>query len=168
MVGAGREAGIELQPESGRNEMNQTLQKLRQLAQESVLNAEGSDSRKEKVSASCAQLAAPLVRAFRDVENEFVRIAILQQIWPRDYDRRDDRVSGLLICWIGPDHAPSGLRLAVPHGSLRFEVSLKVDGSPVFSCFRDTDGQRPVSMDFPDGQHWMDYFFKCIADLVEL
>jgi hypothetical protein len=148
--------------------MNKTLKKLRELAQENVLTAQGSDSNKQKVSASCAQLAAPLIRAFRDVEREFVRISILQQIWPRDYDKRDDRVSGLLVGFVGPEHAPHGLKLAVPHGSLRFEVSLKSDGLPIFSCMRDTDGQRPISMDFPDGQHWLEYFYKSIADLVEL
>lgn len=148
--------------------MNQTLQKLRELAQESVLTAQGNELKDKEERASCAQLAEPLIRAFKDVENEFVRISIMRQIWPRDYDKRDDRVAALLVATLGPEHAPYGLKLVVPHGFLRFDVSLSTDGSPVFSCVRDTDGQRPMNMDFPDGERWLEYFYKCIADLVEL
>lgn len=148
--------------------MNRTLEKLRELAQESALSAEDSQSRARKKYESCAQLAAPLIRAFRDVENEFVRISVLKQIWPTDYHRRDDRVSVLLVDMLGSEDAPYGLKLIVPHGYLRFEVALKADGMPVFSCIRDTDGQRPMSMDFPDADHWLEFFYKSIADLVEL
>ncbi|EXJ15194.1 hypothetical protein [Imhoffiella purpurea] len=148
--------------------MNQTLQKLRELAQESALTAQDSDVKTRRKYESCAQIAAPLIRAFKDVENEFVRISILKQIWPRDYHRRDDRVRVLLVGMLGPREAPYGLKLAVPQGYLRFEVTLKPDGSPVFTCVRDTDGQRPMSMDFPDGDRWLEFFYKSIADLVEL
>ena len=148
--------------------MNTTLQKLRELAQESVLSSEDTSIRKQEIIASCSELAAPLIRAFKDVEKEFVRISVLRQIWPHDYDRRDDRVAGLLISFVGSDEAPYGLKLAVPHGSLRFEVSLKGDGSPVFSCYRDTHGQRPLAMDFANGDDWLEFFYKSIADLVEL
>lgn len=148
--------------------MNHTLEKLRELAQESVLTAQDSESKTRQKFASCAQLAAPLVRAFKDVEKEFVRISILKQIWPIDYHRRDDRVSVLLVGMLGSTDAPYGLKLAVPHGFLRFEVTLKSDGSPVYSCIRDTDGQRPMSMDFANRDSWLEYFYKSIADLVEL
>ena len=148
--------------------MNQTLQKLRELARESVLSAQDSELKDQRIFSSCAQLAAPLLGAFKDVEKEYVRISILRQIWPDDYDRRDDRVSGLLVALLGPEQAPYGLKMALPHGFLSFEVTLKPDGSPVFSCIRDTDGQRPLSMDFPDGGRWLEYFYKIIADVIEL
>jgi hypothetical protein len=148
--------------------MNQTLQKLREIARESVLSAEDSVGRKQEVFASCAELAAPLIRAFRDVENEFVRISVMRQIWPYDYDRRDDRVAGLLINMIGPSESPIGLKLAVPHGFLQFEVTLRPGSAPVFSCVRDTHGQRPLAMDFPNAQAWLEFFYKSIADLIEL
>ncbi|AFL75244.1 hypothetical protein [Thiocystis violascens] len=148
--------------------MNPTLQKLRELAQESVLIAQDSELKERHVYSSCAQLAAPLIRAFKDVENEYVRISVLRQIWPDDYDRRDDRVSGLLMSMPGPERAPYGLKLAMPHGFLSFEATLRKDGSPVFTCIRETDGQRPLSMDFPDSEHWLEYFYKIVADVVEL
>jgi len=148
--------------------MNQTIQKLRQIAQGNTLSAEGDLIQRRELHASCSELAAPLVRAFRDVEGEFVRISVLSRIWPDDYDRRDDRVAGLLIAWIGPESAPHGLRLAVPNGSLSFEVTLKRDGSAVFSCVRDTHGQRPAIMDFANRDDWLEFFYKSIADLVEL
>ena len=148
--------------------MNQTLKKLRELAQESVLSTQDSVFHERQLHATRAQLASPLIRAFRDVENEFVRIAMMQQIWPHDYDRRDDRVAGLLIAFFGPEQAPYGLKLAVPNGSLSFEVSFRPDGSPVFTCIRDTDGQRPLPMDFPNGNDWLTYFYKIIADMIEL
>lgn len=130
--------------------------------------SEDNFSKKQEVIASCSELAAPLIHAFKDVEREFVRISVLRQIWPHDYDRRDDRVAGLLIQMIGPAEAPYGLAMAVPHGSLRFEVGLKVDGSAVFSCTRDTHGQRPSMMDFANSEDWLEFFYKSIADLVEL
>lgn len=148
--------------------MNQTLQKLRELAQESVLSEEDSMVRKQEALASCAELAAPLIHAFKDVENEFVRISIMRQIWPHDYDRRDDRVSGLLANLVGPKDAPSGLKMLVPHGSLQFEVVLMLNGTPVYNCFRDTHGQRPLTMDFPNAEAWLEFFYKSIADLIEL
>ncbi|MFD2113145.1 hypothetical protein [Thiorhodococcus fuscus] len=148
--------------------MNRTLDKLRELAQESALSAQDSQSKARRTHESCAQLAAPLIRAFRDVESEFVRISVLKQIWPTDYHRRDDRVSVLLVGMLGPEEAPYGLKLIVPYGYLRFEVALKSDGLPVFSCVRDTQGQRPMSMDFPDADRWLEFFYKSIADLVEL
>lgn len=148
--------------------MNPTLQKLREIAQESVLSTEGTMVKKQERIDSCSELAAPLIRAFRDVETEFVRISVLRQIWPHDYDRRDDRVAGLLLAMIGPEQAPYGLKLAVPHGALSFEVTLQSDGSPVFSCIRDTHGQRPMPMDFPNSDAWLEFFYKSIADLIEL
>ncbi|QGU32404.1 hypothetical protein [Thermochromatium tepidum] len=148
--------------------MNQTIQKLRQIAQDSTLSAEDKVIERHEIQASCAELAAPLVQAFRDVAGEFVRVSVLSRIWPGDYDRRDDRVSGLLIQWIGPESAPHGLKLAVPNGSLTFEVTLKRDGSPVFTCVRDTLGQRPAIMDFANRDDWLEFFYKSIADLVEL
>lgn len=148
--------------------MNQTLQKLRQIAQDSTLSAEDNFIKKRQLHASCSELAAPLIRAFRDVEGEFVRISMLSRIWPHDYDRRDDRVAALLIAWVGPESAPHGLKLAVPNGSLTFEVSLKRDGSAVFTCVRDSLGQRPSIMDFANQEDWLEFFYKSIADLVEL
>jgi hypothetical protein len=148
--------------------MNPTLQKLRQIAQDTNLSAEGNFIRGRELHATCSELAAPLVRAFRDVEGEFVRISVLSRVWPDDYDRRDDRVAGLLITWIGPESAPQGLKLAVPNGSLTFEVTLKRDGSAVFTCVRDTLGQRPAIMDFANRDDWLEFFYKSIADLVEL
>ena len=151
-----------------RHSMNQTLKKLREIAQESVLSAQDSQFQAHQLHASRAQLAAPLIRAFKDVEQEFVRIAMMQQIWPHDYDRRDDRVAGLRMAFLGPEQAPYGLKLAVPNGSLSFEVSFRADGSPVFACIRDTDGQRPLAMDFPNEHDWLTYFYKIIADVIEL
>ncbi len=148
--------------------MNETLQKLRELAQESVLTTQDSVLKDQQALLTRARMAAPLIRAFKDVEKEFVRISILQQIWPQDYDRRDDRVSGLLVAFLGPERSPHGIKLAVPHGFLQFEVDIKPDGAPVFTCVRDTHGQRPTLMDFPDGARWLDFFYKSVADLVEL
>ncbi|SDY08192.1 hypothetical protein SAMN05421644_12815 [Allochromatium warmingii] len=148
--------------------MNPTLQKLRQIAQNSTLSAEDMVTRKRELHASCAELAAPLVQAFRDVQGEFVRIAMLRRIWPDDYDQRDDHVAGLLLDWIGPESAPQGLKLAMPGGSLTFEVALKRDGSAVFTCVRDTLGQRPAMMDFANRDDWLEFFYKSIAELVEL
>ena len=148
--------------------MNRTLEKLREIVQESELIALDSKLRNRQTSQSCAQLAAPLISAFRDIEQQFVRISVMQQIWPQDYDRRDDRVSGLLVSMLGPEQAPYGLKFLVPHGSLRFEVVLETNGAPKFICIRDTHGQRPMSMDFTDGESWLEFFYKSIADLVEL
>ncbi len=148
--------------------MNPTLKKLREIAQESVMSVQDLELKDQRLLATRAQLAAPLLRAFADVEQEFVRVAVLRQIWPTDFDRRDDRVSGLLVEKLGPAIAPYGLKMALPHGFLSFEVTLKKEECPVFQCIRDTNGQRPLTMDFPDGQHWLDYFYKVIAEVVEL
>ncbi|MGQ9659672.1 MAG: hypothetical protein ACUVQI_06780 [Thermochromatium sp.] len=148
--------------------MNQTLQKLRQIAQEKRLSREDDRIRRAELHASCAQLAEPLIQSFRDVADEFVRISVLSHIWPGDYDRRDDRLRGLLLTWIGPESAPHGLKLAVPNGAITFEVSLKHDGSPVFTCVRDTLGQRPSLMEFATRDEWLEFFYKSIAELIEL
>lgn len=148
--------------------MNRTLEKLREIVQESEVSAMDSRLRNRQTSQSCAQLAAPMINAFREVEQQFLRISVMQQIWPQDYDRRDDRVTGLLVSVLGPERAPYGLKFLVPHGSLRFEVVLEPGGSPKFICIRDTDGQRPMSMDFTDAESWLEFFYKSIADLIEL
>lgn len=148
--------------------MNQTLQKLRELAQESVMSIQDSESKDQRNIALRAKFAAPLLRAFTDVEREFVRVTVLQQIWPTDYHQRDDRVAGLLVAKLGPETAPYGLKIAMPNGFLSFEVTLQTDDLPVFRCIRDTTGQRPSSMDFPNGEHWLEYFYKIIADVIEL
>ncbi|QIK37056.1 hypothetical protein GWK36_02495 [Caldichromatium japonicum] len=146
--------------------MNQTLQKLRQITQGDAAN--GEDSAIRKCQAACAELAAPLIQAFHDLENEFVKIDMLKKLWPDDYDQRNDRVSGLLIAWIGSQAKPHGLRLAVPYGSLTFEVALRQDGSPVFLCVRDIHSQRPAIMEFNSRDEWLEFFFKSIAEFIEL
>lgn len=143
--------------------MNQTLERLRQIAQGQ--SADDSDIRRRQ--AKCAELAAPLIQAFRDLENQFVKIDVLKRLWPEDYEQRNDRFGGLLINWIGPASNPHGLRLAIPHGTISFEVALRQDESPVFLCVRDIHSQRPAIMEFNNREEWLDYFFKSVAEWIE-
>ena len=115
-----------------------------------------------------ADLAAPLIQAFRDVEQEFVQIEMLKQIWPLDYERRNDRVAGLLVSLLGPPDYPSGLRILIPHGQVSFDIDLKEDGSTLFRCTRETDGQRPRIMEFVTREPWMEYFYRLIADVIQM
>ncbi len=147
--------------------MNQTLQRLRQIAQGTGLDEEDSAKREQR-QAKCAQLAQPLIQSFHDLGNEFVKVEVLKRLWPDDYEQRNDRLAGLLIAWIGPPTRPHGLRLAIPYGSLTFEVALRQDGSPVFLCVRDILSQRPAIMEFNDRKEWLEFFLKAIADLVEI
>jgi hypothetical protein len=148
--------------------MNNILDKLRAHAEESRRSREDAAERAARRTSALAAAAAPLVHAFREVQHEPLQVPVLRLVWGKAFDRKDERLVGLLIEVIGPGDAPYGLKLRVPSGTLRFEVELGPSDEPEYLCVRETEGLRPTVSSFADQGHWLEYFYKVLADMVEV
>jgi hypothetical protein len=148
--------------------MNDTLSRIKaeaELRRES--NTSGKLSAVEQKQ-RLSEAAAPLVKAFADVQNTFVRIEVLKRIWPEDYQRRPDQASGLLIGFHGGERYPVGLSLHIPGGSASFEVEETWDGKIIYRSSRETLGSRPRFWNYESPGPWLDDFFQLMASLLEV
>ncbi|MBB1074680.1 hypothetical protein HUU62_09690 [Rhodoferax sp. 4810] len=148
--------------------MNDTLSKIRAKA-EHASDSQVTQQQTQQVAAAIrARAAAPLFAAFNDIKNEFVRVDLLKQIWPTDFDRRNDRVIGLVIEIIGGDAHPCGLKLQIPGGHRSFAVELAADGSIAYTSTREAQGGRPQYITFQNETQWMEFFYKTMAYILEV
>lgn len=148
--------------------MSSTLETLRQIREERFQLEEAAAQRERLARATCAELAAPLIAAFREIENEFASIRQMKQVWPEDFSRRDDRVRVFLARLLGPDEAPHGIVLHIPAGSLRFEVTDIGRRGLEFVSQKEVWGQKAAALEFPNHAKWFEYFLRVLSDLVEL
>jgi hypothetical protein len=153
---------------AGANRMNDTLSKIRQKAgqtgESQILQQESKDSE----AARRAKAAEPLLTAFRDIQNEFVKIDLLKQIWPNDFDRRNDRLLGLLSETLGDPRYPHGIKLLVPGGFRSFSVDFAADGNLLYTSAREPHSGRAQYVNFQNEEQWMEFFYKTMAYILEV
>lgn len=150
--------------------MKQTLEKVRETALRTADATRLAEEERLAVLRVEALAAAPLVEAFRDLEDQYVRIEMLREIFPRDYDRRDDRVRGLLVEYLGDAGAGllNGVAFHVPNGEIRFRVSHTRERGLTYLATRNLGTLRASSREFVVREDWIDHFFRIMADLVEV
>ncbi|MBK1644721.1 hypothetical protein CKO25_08685 [Thiocapsa imhoffii] len=138
--------------------MNDTLRKIKERAS----RTQSSVALEQDASLASVrrrhQAAWPLLQAFAEIQDHFVKIDVLKRIWPTDYDRRPDRAHGLVIAYLGGDEAPFGLMLRIPAGTRVFEVQETWDGRLLYVSARETDGARPLSWQYDTPEPWLDGF----------
>jgi len=148
--------------------MNDTLSKIRQKAGQSgesqMLEKQSRDSTAQKR----AKAAEPLMTAFREIQNEFVKVDLLKQIWPTDFDRRNDRLAGLVAEILGDPRFPHGIKLMVPGGFRSFSVDISSDGTLCYTSAREPHSGRAVYVNFQNEEQWMEFFYKTMAYILEV
>jgi hypothetical protein len=148
--------------------MNDTLSRIKaEAARRQAATATGKSSAQE-LAQRRHEAAAPLFKAFADVENSFVRIDALKEIWPDDYLRRPDRARGLIAGVLGGDRHPCGLALHIPGGQASYVVELTWDGQIVYVSSRQTKTAQPQSWKFEKPEPWLEGFYLTMATLLEL
>jgi hypothetical protein len=148
--------------------MNDTLSKIRQKVGQTGESQLLQQETKDQAAEQRARAAKPLIDAFRDIQNEFVRIELLKQIWPNDFDRRNDRLAGLLVEWLGGAQRPHGIRLQVPGGFRSFSVDLAGDGNLCYTSTREPHSGRAQYITFQNEEQWMEFFYKTMAYVLEV
>ena len=148
--------------------MNDTLSRIKAEAERRRESTTSDKSSSEEQKQRLNEAAAPLLKAFADVQNTFVRIEVLKRIWPDDYLRRPDQASGLLVGYHGGERYPCGLILHIPGGSASFEVEATWDGKILFHSSRDILGSRPRFWKYDSPAPWLDDFYQLLASLLEV
>ncbi len=148
--------------------MNETLSKIKAKAE----GARASVAEEKDASLEMAQrrhqAALPLLRAFADIQDNFVKIEALKRIWPADYDRRPDRARGLVIAIHGGETYPCGLMFHAPGGVRSFEVRETWDGRLTYVSSREAAGARALFWQFNTPEPWLDGFYQTMAIMLEL
>lgn len=147
---------------------NQILAKLRDIQQQRFELEQDVAQRHRRAMATKAELAAPLVAAFREIENEYASIRMMKQVWPDDFSRKPDRVSVFLSGFVGPEDAPHGIRLFIANGKLTFEASTFANRPPDLVSTKEVFGQKSVMIEFPNHDKWFEYFLRVLSEMVEL
>jgi len=145
-----------------------TLAKLRDIQQQRFDQAQEAVQRQRKAMETKSELAAPLIAAFREVENEYASIRMMKQVWPDDFSRKPDRVKVFLARYIGPEEAPHGIVLHIANGTLRFEAATFADRPPDLISTKELWGTKSVMLEFPNHEKWFEYFLRVLLELVEL
>lgn len=152
----------------GVSNMNDTLSRIKaEAARVQAARAQGRDAALAMAQRRQAAAAA-LFAAFADVQDQFVRVEVLQQIWPADYQQRNDRARGLVVALLGPEQHPCGLRLRVPGGFRSFEVQETWDGQLRYISAREGPAGRTQATHFDHPQPWLEVFYRTMAMLLEL
>ncbi len=148
--------------------MNKTLDKIKALIdQEDQYRAQNKKKRLAKLHL-LAEAAEPLFQSYRDLRNQFVRLQVLQEIWPEDYHRRGDTFEALLLGFIEDQGVRYGLRFLVPGGQMAFYVNLGNNGQLVYQVDQDTYASRPVRREYIHQEDWLHYFVRTMTRLIEL
>ncbi|MBK5969878.1 MULTISPECIES: hypothetical protein [Thiorhodovibrio] len=148
--------------------MNDTLSKIRQKAEQGGESQMQQKESKDSSAAARAKAAEPLLTAFRDIQNEFVKVDLLKQIWPTDFDRRNDRLAGLIAEVLGGPQAPHGIKLMVPGGYRSFSVDFAGDGTLQYTSAREPYSGRAQYVHFQNEEQWMEFFYKTMAYILEV
>jgi hypothetical protein len=148
--------------------MNDTLSRIKAEAQRRQAAAATGKASSQELAQRRQEAAAPLFKAFADVEDSFVRIDVLKDIWPDDYQRRPDRARGLVMGVLGGDRYPCGLTLHIPGGQASYAVELTWDGKVVYVSSRQTKTAQPQSWKFETPDPWLEGFYLTMATLLEL
>ena len=147
--------------------MNDTLSKIkaeadRRRESEAMGRASSVDLARRR-----SEAAVPLLKAFGDIQDAFVRIDMLKRIWPQDYQRRSDRARGLVAGVLGGERYPYGLSVHIPGGKATFQVELTWDGKILYVASREAHGSQSASkLETPEP--WLEEFFKTMATMLEL
>ncbi|EGV18957.1 hypothetical protein ThimaDRAFT_1761 [Thiocapsa marina 5811] len=150
------------------NAVNDTLSKIKAQAERARTSHEEVKETSLEKAQRRHEAALPLLKAFADVQDNFVKIDVLKRIWPRDYDRRPDRVHGLVAAVLGGEAHPCGIMLHVPGGLCSFEVRESWDGNITYVSSRETNGSRPLLWQFDQPDPWLDGFYRTMAGLLEV
>lgn len=148
--------------------MNDTVSRIKAEAERRRESNASVKSSSEEQKQRLSEAAKPLLKAFADVQNTFVRIDVLKRIWPEDYLRRPDQASGLLVGFHGGEHHPCGLSLHIPGGHASFVVEETWDGKVSYTSTREILGSRPRSWKYDAAGPWLDDFFQLMATLLEI
>lgn len=146
----------------------QILDKLRDIQQQRFELEQDEAQRRRKTMETKAELVAPLIAAFRAIENEYASIRMMKQVWPEDFSRKPDRVSVFLAGLIGPKDAPHGITLHIANGTLRFEASTFAGRAPDLISTKEIWGHKSVMIEFPNHHKWFEYFLRVLSEMVEL
>lgn len=146
----------------------QVLARLRDIQQRRFELEQDEAQRRRKTMETKAELAAPLIAAFREVENEFASIRMMKQVWPEDFSKKPDRVKVFLAGLIGPGEAPHGIQLHIANGTLRFEATTFANRPPDLVSTKEVWGHKSVMIEFPNHDKWYEYFLRVLSEMVEL
>jgi len=148
--------------------MNDTLSKIRAKTERASDSQIAERQERQLAAIKRARAAVPLIAAFNDIKNELVRVELLKQVWPDDFDRRNDRLVGLVAEIIGGETHPYGLKFHIPGGYRSFIVELGPDDTPVYASIREGQSGRPQYVTFRDEAQWMEFFYKTMAYILEV
>lgn len=148
--------------------MNDTLSKIKAKAEGARASVAEEKDSSLVMAQSRHEAALPLLKAFADIQDNFVKIEVLKRIWPTDYDRRPDRARGLVIAVLGGETYPCGLMFHSPGGVRSFEVRETWDGRLTYISSRETAGARPLFWQFDTPEPWLDGFYQTMATMLEL
>jgi hypothetical protein len=148
--------------------MTDTLSKIKAQAERQRESRTAGKAASEESAQRRSAAAQPLLKAFADVQNAFVRIDVLKRIWPNDYQRRPDRARGLLAGLLGGERYPYGLMLHIPGGQATFEVELTWDGKIMYVSSRETLSTRPRLVRVERPEPWLEEFYQTMSTLLEI
>jgi len=148
--------------------MTRTLDLVKAAAEKANRQARHAEKYREENLRRQAEAAKPLLAAFKDLEGELVKVEVLKQIWPKDYQQRSEKFGSLLAGYVVYRGECYGLEIMIPGGIMRFTSEFSAEGENRFWATKEVGGLRPMAMDFGDRDDWLEFFYKSVAHLIEL
>jgi hypothetical protein len=114
------------------------------------------------------QAAAPILTAYSDLKDQYLRVSVLKQLWPDDFGSRGDRVSALLLGFVAERGMNYGLAIRVPAGQMRFFVQQQKNDELIYIATRDIGDAPPAIREFINRDDWVGYFLRTLANMIDL
>lgn len=109
----------------------------------------------------------PLLAAYLDLEDQYLRVSVLRAIWPLDFDKRDDAFRNLLLGYVHHDDLICGIRIRTPTGNMTFVTELGPMNEYVYIYTYDSNGLRPQTRQLTNVEDWLNIFYTETAKLID-
>ncbi len=148
--------------------MNATLSKIRAKLNTGNDPQTAEQQLRRALDLKRAQAALPLLAAFEEIKDQPVKVELLKQIWTTDFDRRNDRLLGLVQQFLGTAPHYYGIKFHIPNGSRVFSIEVGAEETLLYTSTRDGHSGRPQYVTFRDADQWMEFFYKTMAYILEV
>jgi len=137
-----------------------------------ILEYKSSEKKQQEIQAHTSavrrsQGAAPLLAAYSEIEDQYLRVSVLRALWPLDFDKRDDAFRSLLLGYIYDHERICGIKIQTPTGRLTFETELDSMNEYVYIYTYDSDSIRPKTHRYSNQEDWIKNFFTQAAMLID-
>jgi hypothetical protein len=146
---------------------NKTVEAVKELVKKREAEFRAAQTKKRADAERRSIAFEPLSVMLSEVEDEYVRVSVLRAIWPLDFDKRPDRIKGLIEGYMLSESLCCGVKVRTATGRIMFETDIDGQGKISYIYSYESMGMRPVTREFSSREDWLQAFLYEMTKLIE-